>query len=66
LAELSKVESIEVSKEELEDRLGQMLKSYGNSPEIAKQLDTPEVRRDLANRVLTEKTVDRLIELNTK
>jgi trigger factor len=66
LAELSKIENIEVSKEELEDRLAQMLKQYGNSPDIAKQLDTPEVRRDLANRVLTEKTVERLVELNTK
>lgn len=66
LAELSKVENIEVSKQELEDRLQEMLKQYGNSPEIAKQLDTPEVRRDLANRVMTEKTVNRLVELNTK
>jgi len=66
LAELSKIENIEVSKQELEDRLAEMLKQYGNSPEIAKQLDTPEVRRDLANRVMTEKTVNRLVELNTK
>lgn len=66
LAELSKIENIEVSKQELEDRLLEMLKQYGNSPEIAKQLDTPEVRRDLANRVMTEKTVNRLVELNTK
>jgi trigger factor len=66
LAELSKVESIEVSKEELEQRLKEMLSRYGNSPEMVKQLDTPEARRDLANRVVTEKTVDRLIELNSK
>ena len=66
LAELSKVENIEVSKQELEDRLQEMLKQYGNSPDIAKQLDSPEVRRDLTNRVLTEKTVDRLVELNAK
>jgi len=66
LAELSKVEKIDVSREELEARLTEMLKSYGNSPEIKKQLDTPEARRDLANRVLTEKTVSRLVQLNTK
>lgn len=66
LAELSKIENIEVSKQELEDRLAEMLKQYGNSPDIAKQLDTPEVRRDLANRVMTEKTVERLVEINTK
>lgn len=66
LAELSKVEGIEVAKEELEERMKQMLSQYGNAPEIVKQLDTPEARRDVANRVLTEKTVDRLVELNTK
>jgi trigger factor len=66
LAELSKIEKIEVSKDELEERLADMLKRYSDSPEIKKQLDTPEARRDLANRVLTEKTVNRLIELNVK
>lgn len=65
LAELSKVEAIEVSKNELDERLKEMLSRYGNSPDITKQLDTPEARRDIANRVLTEKTVNRLVELNT-
>jgi len=66
LAELSKVEGIEVAKKELEERMQQMMSQYGNTPEIAKQLDTPEARRDVANRVLTEKTVNHLVELNTK
>lgn len=66
LAELSKTEAIEVSKEELESRLEELLKNYSNNPEAKKQLDTPEARRDIANRLLTEKTVDRLIELNRK
>jgi len=66
LAELSKVEAIEVAKEELEERLGEMLARYGNTPEVKKQLDTPEARRDIANRVLTEKTVSRLVDLNAK
>lgn len=66
LAELSKVEKLEVSKDELEKRMAEMLNRYGNSPEMVKQLDTPEARRDIANRALTEKTVDHLIVLNTK
>lgn len=66
LSELSKLEKIEVTKKELERRLEEMLKSYGNNEEIKKQLDTPEARRDLANRVLTEKAVNRLVELNAK
>lgn len=66
LSELSKLEKIDVTKDELEARLNEMLKQYGNAPEIQKQLDTPEARRDIANRLLTEKTVNRLVSLNTK
>ncbi len=66
LAELSKAEKIEVTKDKLEERLQDMAKHYGNTPEVMAELDKPEVRRDLANRVVTEMTVDRLVELNTK
>jgi DNA polymerase (family 10) len=34
--------------------------------EALKQFDQPEARRDIANRLLTEKTVDLLVELNKK
>jgi len=61
LSELSKLEKIEVTKQDLDARHAQMLEQY---PTMKDQLDTPEARRDLANRVLTEKTVDRLVELN--
>ncbi len=64
LAELSKLENIEVSMEELETRLSQLLQQYGNDASMRSQLDTPETRRDLANRLVTEKTVDRLLTLN--
>ena len=63
LAELSKAEKIEVTQEELTQRHAQMLEQY---PTMKDQLETPEARRDIANRVITEKTVDRLVELNTK
>ena len=63
LSELSKLEKIEVSTEELEARHAQMLSEY---PNMKAELDKPEARRDLANRLITEKTVDRLVELNTK
>ncbi len=62
LAELSKVENIDVSKEELDQRHALMLEQY---PTMKDQLDSPDARRDLANRVITEKTVDRLVELNS-
>ena len=62
LAELSKAENIEVTKDELDARHAQMLEQY---PTMKDQLDSPEARRDMANRVITEKTVDRLVELNS-
>ena len=65
LSELSKVEKIEVSQDELEARLQAQLQQY-TDPELLARFDSPDGRRDLANRVMTEKTVDRLVELNTK
>lgn len=62
LAELSKAEKIEVSTEELNSRLAQMMEQYASMKD---QVDTPEVRRDIANRLLTESTVDRLVQLNS-
>ncbi len=61
LAELSKVEKVEVTKEELDARHAEMITQY---PNMKEQLDGPEARRDLANRVLTEKTLARLVDLN--
>lgn len=66
LSELSKVEQITATNEELDARLNAMKQEYAKQPDMAKRFDEPEVRRDMANRLLTEKTVDRLIELNTK
>lgn len=63
LSELSKLEKIEVSKEELDARHAEMLSQY---PNMKDELDKPDARRDLANRLITEKTVDRLVELNAK
>lgn len=64
LAELSKAEKIEVSQQELETRHQMLLEQYSD-PNLKAQFDTADARRDLANRVLTEKTVDRLVELNS-
>ena len=66
LAELSKVEAIQASTDELDARVAMFKQQYANNPEALKQFEQPEVRRDIANRLLTEKTVDRLVELNKK
>lgn len=65
LSELSKVEKIEITQDELNARHQQMLQQY-TDPNMRLQLETPQARADLSNRVLTEKTLDRLIELNVK
>lgn len=64
LAELSKAEKIEVTTEELDQTHQQMMARH-TDPKLRARFDTPEARRDLANRVLTEKTVSRLVALNS-
>ena len=66
LAELSKAEKIEATNEELEAHVNLYKEQYANNPQLVAQFDQPEARRDIANRLLTEKTVDRLVELNAK
>ncbi len=62
LSELTKAEKIDITKAELDAELE---RRKSEAPKIAEQLDTPEARRDVANRVLTEKTINRLVELNS-
>lgn len=64
LAELSKELKIEATAEEKEAHLNRYRMQYANNPDMAKRFDEPEVQRDIYNRLLTEKTVDKLVELN--
>lgn len=66
LAELSKELKIEATSEELANHINLYKEQYANNEEALKQFDQPEVQRDIANRLLTEKTVDKLVALNTK
>ena len=63
LNEVGRVEDITVSEEEVNARHQQMLEQY-NDPNIRLQLETPEAKQDIANRLATEKTLDKLVELN--
>jgi len=64
LAELSKVEKIDATADELAEHINMYKEQYGKNPEALKQFDNPEVHRDIANHLITEKTVERLVELN--
>lgn len=66
LAELSKAEKIEATSEELEAQVEKFKTQYSKNPDVLKQFELPEVRRDIANRLITEKTVERLVQLNSK
>lgn len=65
LAELSKQEKITVSDEEVDARQNQMAQQYPD-PNMQAQLKSPEARRDIGNRLMTEKTLDRLVALNVE
>jgi len=64
LAELSKVLKIDATEAEKEAHTNKYKIEYSNNPDMLKRFNEPEVQRDLANRLLTEKTVDTLVELN--
>lgn len=64
LAQLSKELKIEATEKELDEHVERYKKQYANNPSMVAQFDLPEARRDIANRLLTEKTVDRLVEIN--
>lgn len=64
LAELSKELGVEVSHEELSTQIETMKQQYGKDPKIAERFNDPNVHRDIANRMITDKTVEKLIELN--
>jgi len=66
LAELSKELKVEASADELAEHINVYKQQYANNPEMAKRFDEPEAQREIANRLITEKTVDELVKLNTK
>jgi trigger factor len=64
LNELSQAENISATDSEIDDHVEVHKRQYANNPEVLKQFETPEVRRDIANHYITEKTIERLVELN--
>lgn len=64
LSELSKKEKIEISDKELAEEVARRKEQFAKQPEMATRLDSPEVQRDLANRLITEKTIEHLLTLN--
>lgn len=61
LAEIAEAEKIVVTPEELEIRI-QLLKGQYQDAKMQAELEKPENRRDIASRMLTEKTIEKLKE----
>ena len=65
LAELSKELKIDVSHDELDSQISALKQQYGKDAKIATQFDDPNVHRDIANRLITDKTIAKLVEINS-
>jgi len=65
LAEVAERENITVTPEELEVRL-MLLKNQYPDPAMRAELEKPESRRDINNRLMSEKTLDKLRTYATK
>jgi trigger factor len=61
LAEIAEVEKLDITSEEFEVRL-QLLKGQYQDKQMQAELDKPENRREIASRMLTEKTIQKLAE----
>jgi len=66
LAELSKELKIDASRDEIQKQIDFFKQQYGKDKKMLEQFDNPNVHRDIANRMITDKTVTKLVELNTK
>ncbi len=65
LSEIAERENLHVTPEELEVRI-QLLKGQYKDTAMQAELDKPENRQDIANRLLTEKTIAKLKQYATK
>ncbi len=59
LAELSKVEKVTATDQELAAKINQYQEEFGKKS--GQDFTTPELQRDIANRLLTDKTIDLLL-----
>lgn len=64
LAELTNAEKITATDDEIDEHVEIHKQQYANNPEVLKQFETPEVRQDIANHYLSEKTIEHLMSLN--
>ena len=64
LSELTNLEKINATDAEINEHIEVHKKQYANNPQVLKQFEDEQVRRDIANHFIAEKTIARLVELN--
>lgn len=64
LSEIAEAEKLQVTPEELEVQIQILKGQYQSDANMLAEIDKPENRRDIASRILTQKTVVKLKELN--
>lgn len=60
LAEIAEKEQIDVSREELQSRIAQLKQQYTDAA-MQSELDKPENQREIASRIMSEKTIEKLV-----
>lgn len=65
LGEVAQVEDVKVTEEEVEIRIAQLKVQYPDA-QMQAELDKPENQRDIASRILTEKTIEKLVSYASK
>lgn len=65
LGEVAQAEDIAVSEEEFQERLKQLKEQYADA-KMQEELAKPENQRDIASRILTEKTIAKLVSYASK
>ena len=55
---------IEISDAEAEEQVERMKTAYKKDAEASKQLDDPQVKANIKNRMRVERTIDKLAEIN--
>jgi len=65
LNEIAQQEQIEIDESEVDNRVEELLSQAEDKDKVRRYLAAPEMRESLANRLRTNRTLDRLIEIVT-
>ena len=65
LGEIATLEKISIESKEVDERVAALKLQYANDQAMQKELDKEQNKTDLRNRIMVEKTIQRLIQLNS-